>query len=69
MQDQALQYIAHLRQNIRYGEQLVERAKVLVDNANPSDKRDWERELERREWQVKYFGELLLMAEETIQQQ
>jgi hypothetical protein len=69
MQEQSAQYIAHLRQNIRYGEELVLRAKVLIDNANPTDRREWERELERREWQVKYFWDMLQIAEENIQQQ
>jgi hypothetical protein len=68
MQDQFLQYIAHLRQNIKCGEELILRAKVLADNANPADKREWERELEKREWQVKYFEEMLQVAEEGMQQ-
>jgi len=66
MQEQSLQYIAHLRKNIRHGEELVLRAKALIDNANPADKREWERELERRQWQAKYFEEMLLLAEESI---
>jgi hypothetical protein len=69
MQEQSVQYIAHLRESIRCGEELVLRAKVLVDNANPADKREWERELERREWQVKYFWDMLQIPEESIQQQ
>jgi hypothetical protein len=69
MHEQSLQYIAHLRQNVQYGEELVLRAKVLVDNAKAVDKLEWERELERREWQVEYFWEMLQLAEEGIQQQ
>jgi len=68
MQPEA-QYVANLKQDIHYGDELVRRAKVLVDNANPTDKREWERELERREWQVKYLREMLQIAEENIGQE
>lgn len=69
MHEQSLQYIAHLRQNIQYGEELVLRTKVRVDKADAVDKLELELELERREWQVKYFWEMLQLAEEGIQQQ
>jgi hypothetical protein len=69
MQEQSLQYIAHLKKTIRYGEELVIRAQPLLNNANPVEKREWEREMERREWQVKYFSEMLQLAEESIEQE
>ena len=68
MQDQSVQYIAYLREHIRYGEELVLRAKVAADKVSAADKPEWDSELERREWQVKYFREMLQIAEEDIQQ-
>ena len=65
MQEQSVQYIAYLKKNIQYGEELVLRTKPLIDNANPAEKRQWERELEKREWQVKYFSEMIQLAEEN----
>ena len=67
MQEQSMQFIANLKLSIRYSEELVLRAKVLTDNANPAQKREWERELERRQWQVGFFRDMLQVAEEDIQ--
>ena len=66
MQEDSLQYVAHLKRNIQIGDELVLRARVLIDRASAADKPEWERELERREWQVKLFREMLQIAEEDI---
>ena len=55
MQDESLQYIAHLKRDIQIGDELVLRAKVLVERAVTTDKPEWERELERRAPQVNLF--------------
>ena len=42
MQNESLQYIAHLKRDIHIGEELILRAKVLVERAATTDKSEWE---------------------------
>jgi hypothetical protein len=69
MQDESLKYIAHLMRDIHIGEELILRAKVLVERAATTDKSEWEKELERRQWRVDLFREMLQIAEEAIASQ
>ena len=69
MQDESLQYIAHLKRDIQIGDELVLRAKVLVERPATTDQPEWEKELERRKWQVNFFREMLQIAEEDIASQ
>jgi hypothetical protein len=69
MQNESLQYIAHLKRDIQIGEELVLRAKVLVERAATTDRPEWEKELERRKWQVSLFRGMLQIAEEDIASQ
>jgi hypothetical protein len=67
MRDESLQYIAHLKRDIQMGEELILRAKVLIERAATTDKPQWE--LERRKWQVNFFREMLQIAEDDIASQ
>ena len=69
MRDESLQYIAHLKRDIQMGEELILRAKVLIERAATTDKPQWEKELERRKWQVNFFREMLQIAEDDISSQ
>ena len=69
MQNESLQYIAHLKRDIHIGEELILRAKILVERAATTDKSEWEKELERRKWQVNFSREMLQIAEEAIASQ
>ena len=66
MQNESLQYIAHLKRDIHIGEELILRAKVLVERAATTDKPQWKKELERCKWQVNFFHEMLQIAEEDL---
>jgi hypothetical protein len=66
MQQQLTEYIASLNRSIKYGDALVQRALARSRTANPTERRSWELELCRLEWQVKYLREMLEIADEDL---
>jgi hypothetical protein len=66
MQQQLMEYIATLSRSVKYGDALVQRALARSHSANPTERRSWELELERLEWQVKFLREMLQIADEDL---